>query len=64
MIRLFIFLCITLILSACELTQPPSLPPQTGWICNPSDSITEPLNTNEDEYICTGFNGIYKGKVY
>ena len=63
MFRLFICLGIMLILTACELTQPPTLPSKTGWLCNLSDSTTDPLNRYEDEYICSGFNGVYKGKV-
>lgn len=63
MFRLFVCLSIMLILPACVITQPPTLPTKTGWLCNPSDSTTDPLNRYEDEYICSGFNGMYKGKV-
>ena len=51
-------------LPACELTQPPTLPQKSGWICNPLRlTLGEKPSSVYNKYTCTGFNGIYEGKV-
>jgi len=55
MLRVFLLVAISMILSSCETIQPPTAPLKSGWVCEQKSA--------NSIYSCKGYKGIYTGEV-